>query len=601
MLIYSHSTPEKLSPIAGSKDYIQDATDLCGLVDDPDIGIDVDVAVLFDAAITGDPSKIETFLDTLILSGYALDAYTLNHYVTRSLQNPVLFPYVVDLERDFFKRFSFTDCINSPCNYFAPTSNNIGVIGDIANALNYDTAPTLPDLKSIPSGFAMGMASLNKIPLSIQESFGEITELTTNVFKSALNIFNDDPEKVRLQQDAIESGSSYRSTSISDVYTSDYRSYLDVSTAASDILGAVAGKMGNCFKLYQYQHRYNPFDYRMNQQAANKSAILRRIEGVYASIGYNGVSVGSPGQYRTSGTGYTTSPTQTNQATPPLPGTDAQVHSTMSGETIKMWVTAFGGYYEASTKTLWQDSSDTGITFTGINTQAGIGHRGEAWMYTPSNERIAVAKIKEGFKYPANPDPPKTGQFNGGFATDVATLIKYFDIVHPGGSKHVEKAVADGTLKAKIKFNDITRTIPIVDKKSPSRHGEYDVIYITLDLIATAFGLGPTRRGGPKQGTVDADIIDQVQPTGVGMYEQPPSNIAEVQFIIPGIEIPKTKSPYDPDPTFTPELPFVADGELTDQSGGLLPPLPRNIPNNKNAEEYEYEDEYEDEDDFSIE
>ena len=50
MLIYSHSTPEKLAPIAFSRDYILDNTDLCGLVDDDDIGIDVEIARQYNAA-----------------------------------------------------------------------------------------------------------------------------------------------------------------------------------------------------------------------------------------------------------------------------------------------------------------------------------------------------------------------------------------------------------------------------------------------------------------------------------------------------------------------------------------------------------------------
>jgi hypothetical protein len=534
MLIYSHSTPEKLAPIAYNKEFIQDNTDLCGLVDDPDIGEDVEMAIQYKAALTGDPTAIRTFITNLLLSGYALDASTLDWYITRVKNNPVLFPYVGPITRDAFN-FDYRDCLNSPCNYFAPVSPNIGSIGDIGASLNYSTIPSLTSLgNAIPAAFSMAKASLNKIPLSIQKSVGEITQLTTDIFKNTMEIFNDDEEKKKEQEDAIRNGASYRSTSVADIWTSDYRNYFDVSTAASDLLGGIASNMGNCFKLFQYQHRYNPFDYSMNQQAANKSGIQHKVGDIWTAMGYNGMNLQHQGNYRTATNSYTMDPV-------PLPGQDQNLQSTINGTTVKLYVTVFGGYYNEGEKALYRDASDKYNSAQGYayfkNTQNGIGHRGNAYIYTPSLEETFIRKWNEGFRYTSQASTPQQGKFNRGFATDQQTITNYFNAVAENVSKsQIRQAIASGTLQAKVKLAGKTFTLPVIDTKGPSDKTvsgtNYRVIDLTADTVVDLYGLTLTT-SSEVDGSIDTDIVQTIKNyqtfTGAGSY------IADVQFLIPGV------------------------------------------------------------------
>lgn len=545
MLIYSHTTPQKLIPIAISRDYLRENTDLCDLVDDPAFAVDIDTAINYNGAISGDPAKIETFLNGFILSGYALDAATIQYYVNTVQNNPIFVPYIRNINRNFSKDYNvFTDCLNSPCNYFRPVSPNIGTIADVGSKLNYTTQPTF-NLTAIPAGFAMGLASLNKIPTSLQRSFGQLSQLTTSIFKNTMNIFNDDPQAVADQEDAIRSGSSYRSTSIADVYTADYRSYFDVSTAASDILGKISLDMGDCFRLYQYQHRYNPFDYRMNQQNANKSGAIKKVGKVYTSMGYNGVNNNSMGDYKQSGNDRALSPFPTEKQ-------DTQLEGTLNGTTVKLYITVFGGYYDKDAKTLYRDDSDMYVSAKGAeyfaNTQNGIGHRGSSYVFTPSLEQALINKVKGGFDYPANPVPPVVGKFNRGFATDKQTIYNYFQLA---GNKveptQINQAIASGTLQARINFNGKTVILPVVDTKGPSTKTvdgtSYRVLDITADAIVNLFGLqlGPLKESAA---TIDTSILTNIQSyvsfTGVS------KPLADVQFIIDGVFNPEQSTATTP-------------------------------------------------------
>jgi|GEM_PF-5670169 len=561
MLIYSHSTPEKLAPVAYNKEFITNNTDFCGLVDDGDIGIDVEIAIQYKAALTGDPDAARLFITSIFLSGYALDAHTLDWYVTRVQNNPVLFPYIGEVERNSFN-FDYRDCLNSPCNYFNPTSPNIGSIGDTAASLNYNTIPTLTGFDGIRGAFSMAMASLNKIPVSIQECVGEVTQLTTDIFKNTMDIFNEDEETKKKQQDAIESGNSYRSTSIGDVYTSDYRNYLDVSTAASDLLGSIASTMGNCFKLFQYQHRYNPFDYRMNQQVANKSGIQHKIGDVWTAMGYNGTNLYHEGNYATATTSYTTSPT-------PNRGSDVQLRGTLQGTTIKMYATIFGGYYDEANKTLYRDASDKGPWVK--ETQNGIGHRSNKYTYTPSIERAFINKWNEGYRYPNNSSTPQTGVFNRGFAISKEAVHNYFDLVNENVSKSdINTSIANSTLQARIKFNGKTFLLPIIDTKGEASRmhlgTSYRIIDITADTLSDLYNVDLSIVS-ERPGSIDPNIIETFK--NYTDYENVSSPIAEVQFIIPGVFEPtlgSESSSIVSTPSRLPERP----GDIT--ATPLLPP-----------------------------
>lgn len=579
MLIYSHSTPEKLIPIANSKEYIRENTDLCDLVDDPVIGIDVEFAINYKQALKGNPTSIETFIDSLILSGYALDAYTLDYYVKNVRNNPILYRYIKN-STNKLSNFNYRDCLNSPCNYFAPISNNIGTLGDVGSTLNYNTIPTL-SLTAIPAAFSMSLASLNKIPKSIQESIGELTQLTTDTFKTIVNIFNDDPEIVKAQEDAIASGASYRSSSIGAIYTSDYRHYLNVSVAASDLLGNIANSMGNCFKLYQYHNRYNPFDYEMNQSGSNKKGILRKVNTSYSQSGYNGTNMSNEGDLLKSSTNYTTSPEGGVEATP--------IRGDLVGDVKKMAVTLFGGYYDEANKTLYSTSwTDVGPS----KEYTDAGKTASQYLITPCSERIAADKLKNGWRAVKTPFPRQQGQFNMGFAIGKLAVIEYFKAV--GVDTNIAtKARARCELEAIVKLNGIAYRIPQIDIGPDfeyTRGGtstKYRVIDITLNAAVQLYGLNVDSKK-KYAGSVNTEYIETIINATHNGSNSVQYGLAEVQLIIPGVYEPGTLSTFpslaaakksgDSVPTSStgvpePELPSFESRSLSPEpvSDGLLP------------------------------
>src|SRR5210317_1688914 len=96
MLIYGQNLHEKLLGIALSKDYIKYATAYCDFVDDPELALDIDIAVNFSNAMNGDPNAARTLTDTFILSGGLLDPSTRNFYRDKMNNNPQIFRLEID-------------------------------------------------------------------------------------------------------------------------------------------------------------------------------------------------------------------------------------------------------------------------------------------------------------------------------------------------------------------------------------------------------------------------------------------------------------------------------------------------------------------------
>lgn len=560
MLIYSHLTPQKLLPLAKSREYLLEHTDVCGLVDDPDFAVDIDTAINYNNACKGNPAKIKTFLQGFILSGHALDAATVQFYVTRCRNNPLFIPYLRDLNTNFTSEYSiFADCLNSPCNYFRPISPNIGTIGDVASKLNYSTQPTI-GISSIPAGFAMGMGSLNRIPMSLQQSAGILTGQTMGIFKTVMNVFNTDPAYIAAQTEAAMTGQSYRSTAISDIYTSDYRTYFDASTAATDILGRIGSSLGDCFRLYQYQARYNPYDYNQNQQIASKAGNLTQVQKIYTSMGYNGVNLNGMGNYDKSSNGSALSPF-------PTPATDSQLQTAINGTSVKLYVTVFGGYYDKAAKKLYRDGSDKYNSPKGYeyfqNTQSGIGHRGAQYNFVPSLEAPLVRMVKGGYDYNSNLETPVAGKWNRGFATDKQTIYNYFSIAGPQVDKSaINTAIAQGKLLARIKFNNKTYTLPVVDTKGASSYTQagtnYRVIDITADALVDLYGL-TLSSSTETPCTLDKEILTSI--SNYSSYSGSSSNIADVQFVIKGTF----------EPSETAASPTATTNSTSGYSNGKLP------------------------------
>ena len=83
MVIYKHNLAEKLFGFAYSKEFLRENTDLCPFVDDPNLSLDIDLAVEFHKALRSDPIAAEKVTNLLILSSSYIDVSTAEFYTDK--------------------------------------------------------------------------------------------------------------------------------------------------------------------------------------------------------------------------------------------------------------------------------------------------------------------------------------------------------------------------------------------------------------------------------------------------------------------------------------------------------------------------------------
>jgi hypothetical protein len=191
MVIYGNNLHEKLQGIAISKDYIKYATPLCDLVDDPELAPDIDLAVNFNQAINGDPIAATRFTDTLILSGYLFDTSTKEYYRNKMTSNPKVWGNLIRDIKSGFENNAFKDalkdCLNSPCNLFAETSDSVARLAQVASTKNGSNSFGVGDLSATFINITNGLddAVTKKLPAIFS---GAALELTQNVKSARSNI-----------------------------------------------------------------------------------------------------------------------------------------------------------------------------------------------------------------------------------------------------------------------------------------------------------------------------------------------------------------------------------------------------------------------------
>jgi hypothetical protein len=280
MLIYSHNLPEKLFGFAHSRDFLKYNTDLCSFVDDPNLKLDIDLAIDFNAAIRNDLDAAERFINTLILSSGYLDITTAEYYAFKASNYPVFdfhidrinytFDNLDDITGDSFAnqlKKALKDCLNSPCNLFAATSDSVGAR---ARELSTKNTTTLPAFSEISDKFfnVLGGVSdtiFRKVPEAVQDNIVEMAQLTQRAWSTSVDMmFSKDPEvKQKLIESALNS-QPLNSDSVGYRYVPDVRTYFNAATTASNILAKIAQDLGGCYNRAQHAYRYQPYNKQQN-------------------------------------------------------------------------------------------------------------------------------------------------------------------------------------------------------------------------------------------------------------------------------------------------------------------------------------------------
>ena len=265
MVIYGNNLHEKLQGIAISKDYIKYATPFCDFVDDPELAPDIDLAVNFNQAINGNPIAATRFTDTLILSGYLFDSSTKEYYRNRMTSNSKVWGNLILNTKLGFETNAFEDalkdCLNSPCNLFAETSDSVARLAQVASTKNGSNSFGVGDLSATFINITNGLdeAVTKKLPAIFS---GAALELTQNIKSARSNIEAVVAGKKNLNEltSLANASGTMRGTNKIYRYTPDLKSYTDYTNLGNNILLKVKQTLGGCFERFESAYRYNPYE-----------------------------------------------------------------------------------------------------------------------------------------------------------------------------------------------------------------------------------------------------------------------------------------------------------------------------------------------------
>lgn len=305
MLIYSHNLAEKLFGFAQSREFLKYNTDLCGVLDDPNLKIDIDLAIDLHKADRGDEEAARRLTNTLILCSAFIDISTQNFYAFKMSTRPIFTSHInrinttfsaislgqtsilSDLrssgeDKDGFLNKlldALKDCLNSPCNLFAQSSDSVASLAKVANTQNINAIPSFKEIKDQFTHTFEGVdhTLFKKLPKTIKSNVIKMGQLCQKAWGESMDMFFEKDKDAK--QKIIEKAQSGEALDFEDEgfrYIPDLENYLNADKMASNILSKVASDLGGCFDGFQQSYRYDPYsaDYNLaktsNEPTKNK-------------------------------------------------------------------------------------------------------------------------------------------------------------------------------------------------------------------------------------------------------------------------------------------------------------------------------------------
>ena len=278
MVIYGNNLHEKLQGLAISREYLKYNTPFCDLVDAPEWQTDINLALDYNCAISGNTECATKVVQSLTLNSAVLDSSTVEWYLTKIKRNPIFSSAIKDMRSRWANLDSFDDdfqfdlnealkdCLNSPCNLFAETSDSIGRMAQSASTRNSDNSF---EFDFADGNFMTNMVDgldetiTNKIPNIFSDAFTEVVGIANKAFKNTQELLagkkNLDDLKTRVQN-----GQTFRDPAKVFRYSPDVKSYYDYSAASSNVLAKIKEDLGGCFNRFEFKYRYNPYNNNMS-------------------------------------------------------------------------------------------------------------------------------------------------------------------------------------------------------------------------------------------------------------------------------------------------------------------------------------------------
>ena len=187
-----------------------------------------------------------------------------------------------------------------PCNYFKPMSSSIGTLADFGQALS-NSASILgsagSDLLHAPTNIATDLC--NKIKPMVRTEFFKLKILTQDLYRDGVKPFFSKADKQRVD-DKLAQGLTPDKTFERLPLTGDTQTFFMVSQVHSEVLSKIQENLGDCFRMFEYNQRYNPYDPEMNAAFAKRKYMGLKNGNVMSLIDVTGSL--APAQYATENT-----------------------------------------------------------------------------------------------------------------------------------------------------------------------------------------------------------------------------------------------------------------------------------------------------------
>lgn len=206
----------------------------------------------------------------------------------------------LNLDSAFLKKLAaMLKTCKKPCNYFKPMSDSVGTLTDFQRGLS-TSAMMIGDVLSDALHAPLNISThiYNKYNPVFRKEFTKLKVASESLVKDGVMPFFTGLDREKIKKQAASGG--HVSAGHRLPLTGDTGTYHSISEIYSEALANHQSKAGDCFRMHDYNNRYNPYDSTMNASYARVKYIGIRNGDVSSLVDVNGNL--APGQYATENT-----------------------------------------------------------------------------------------------------------------------------------------------------------------------------------------------------------------------------------------------------------------------------------------------------------
>lgn len=305
MFAYSTISPyyfDYLASIYTREDILND-DGLCHLLENPYTKDNMEMALHWKDAKRGGENEQRRFIEYFLANGPELDPDTILYYREKCLQNPVYVQLAeivisnieIDINDIRTNRYGKTvdedNCFTQPCNYLAPMSSSVGMMGDSNNFLTLsnifakllkkgedekENEENKDDKKDSKSTDDKEVGEGTKDEDGDDSVWGHIRQHVVNKIIPSIRISlqglydNMKNEMKEFAEKCSEAGLG-KHISLGDPVSIDRSEAISAATKMN-----VMNRMGDCARLWQYMRQYNPYDSEKNTKGPIQDEMLEQ-------------------------------------------------------------------------------------------------------------------------------------------------------------------------------------------------------------------------------------------------------------------------------------------------------------------------------------